>query len=377
MSSGNTTITLVGYLLYMLTIMYSYRFGWKRFNWYAIISFTLLLGLRGNGIDYGVYNYAFQLLCSNNADFLSDAYLNTLKYAPVHFEIGHLACIKLISCFSDNSIFFFGALAFVQIFFFDMFVRNFESKRLRSLLVFFFFTTLIFCVAFNGMRQIAAFLMFINTYKFIEQRRMKKYFACVLAISMVHSSILILLPFYFFIYKDFLPRKKMQCAIYLVVMFFANFFKDRLRSVHYILNYASDEGYAGYFQREIFDLKEDVSLLVIVTRLLTFFFILMYSDKLKKKYGALGVIIYNFTFIGLLLQELSFNLAILRLNYYFYYVIFAVLALISYENLYEKKSSMATKMSTYGMVVLNIAWFANCVLKGASGCAPYILSRYL
>lgn len=377
MNSGNTIITLVGYLLYMVTIMYSYRFGWKRFNWYAIISFTLLLGLRGNGIDYDIYDRAFHKLVENNASLFSDNYLNTLKYFGVHFEIGHLVYIKLISLFTHNSIFFFSMLAFIQVFFFDLFVQQFKKKRERFFLAFFFFTTLVFCNVFNGMRQFAAFLMFINGYKFIANRDLKKYIVWVLVVSTIHKSILIMLPFYFFIDKDFLPIRKIQAVMYLVMMFFSNVFSNELRSVLYGLNYATNEGYSGYFQRDVFELDTTLSPFVVLFRLSTFFFLLFYSKRFKERYGRIGVISYNFLFIGCMLQELSFNLAILRMNIYFYYVGFIVMALISYNNLYERKRKLKEKIFTYGMLMLHFAWFANCVLKGASGCAPYILSRYL
>lgn len=357
--------------------MYSYRLDWKRGNWFAVVSFVLLLGLRGNGLDYEIYNQAFRKLVENNAPLFSDTYLNTLKYFSVHFEIGHLVYIKLISLFTHNSIFFFSMLAFIQVFFFDLFIRQFEKKRERFFLAFFFFTTLIFCNVFNGMRQFAAFLMFINGYKFIVNRDLKKYVVWVLVVSTIHKSILIMLPFYFFIDKDFLQARKIQATIYLVVMGFSNAFSNELRTILYGLNYAADDGYSGYFQRDMFELDTTLSPLVLFFRLSTFFFVLFYSKQFKERYGRLGIIAYNFLFMGFLLQELSFNLAILRINIYFYYVGFVVMALITYNNLYGKRNELKGKVVTYGMIVLHMAWFANCVLKGASGCAPYILSRYL
>ena len=373
---GSEFSTLLLYLFYMFSVMLSYRIKWKKWNWYAIISFTLLLGLRSNGLDYNVYNQAFQKLVNNASSLFSKDYVETLKYSPVHFEFGHLAIIKIISFCSNNSIFFFSSLAFIQIVATDRFIQDY-NKRTKSLMIFFFFTTLIFCNVFNGMRQFAAFLLYINSYRFIVQRDLKKYVISVLAIALVHTSILIMLPFYFFIHKDFLTNKKIQCFVYLMVVFRANLFMEKLRSVLYVLNYASNEGYSGYFQREEFDLNAGVSPFVIFFRLVTFFFILSYSKALKQKHGPLGIIIYNVCYIGYILQELSFNLAVLRLNFYFYYVVFAVMALISYDNLYGISKSRKTILVTYGMILLHVAWFANCVLKGAGGCAPYALSKYL
>jgi hypothetical protein len=41
--------TFIFYLFYMATFILSYRIKWKKWNWYVIISFTLLIGLRGVG----------------------------------------------------------------------------------------------------------------------------------------------------------------------------------------------------------------------------------------------------------------------------------------------------------------------------------------
>lgn len=124
----DTVDTLVIYILYMITMMISYLFSWKKWNWYAIISFTLILGLKGNGIDYNIYNYAFSLLVRNTNSLFSSKYLNMLNDNMVGIDFGylHLAIIKLISYFSTSSIWYFSFLALLQILGLDLFVQQYK-----------------------------------------------------------------------------------------------------------------------------------------------------------------------------------------------------------------------------------------------------------
>ena len=72
----NTLPTLLFYLFYMLSVIISYRLKWKKINWFAVVSFTLLLGLRGNGIDYHGYSDQFDYLYSLNYGLFDENFFN-------------------------------------------------------------------------------------------------------------------------------------------------------------------------------------------------------------------------------------------------------------------------------------------------------------
>ena len=103
-------------------------------------------------------------------------------------------------------------------------------------------------------------------------------------------------------------------------------------------------------------------------------FLLSNYKNFVDKYKTIGVIFYNLVFCGYLIQELSFNLSIYRINYYFYYNSFIVLALMVYDRFKFSRNHLQVVFASY-IMLLHCFWFANCVLKGASDCAPYKLCR--
>ena len=119
-----------------------------------------------------------------------------------------------------------------------------------------------------------------------------------------------------------------------------------------------------------------VSGLVHFYRFSLFLFLLINSDDFKNHYGRMGIVFYNLSYIGLILLELSFNMGVYRINYYFFYNIFVVLGLMTFQNLSNNKSPLM-KFFTLYIVLLSFAWFCNSVIKGANGCAPYVLSNEL
>lgn len=362
----------------MITLIVSYRFPWKRFNWYAVISFTILLGIKGNGIDYGIYNYAFSLLVNNPNSLFSSNYLDMLQDNMVGVDFGylHLAVIKLISFISSSSVWYFSFLALLQILGLDLFIQQFRKKSIKCLLVFFFFTTLMFSETFIAMRQISAFLLYLPLIKFIINKDLKKYVIGCVLLATIHKSILIMLPVYFLVDKNYLKSIKLQIILYLFVIILASFLEKRIGGLLMALfSNAEDFNYAGYFNdAETFKFTVNRSALVYFFRFSTFVFLVSNYKNFVKRYNTLGIVFYNLVYLGYLIQELSFNLSIYRVNYYFYYNSFVVLTLMVYDKFAYSNNNLQKVFGSY-IIVLYSLWFSNCVLKGAASCAPYELCR--
>lgn len=374
----DTVDTLVFYIFYMITLIVSYRFPWKRFNWYAVISFTILLGIKGNGIDYGIYNYAFSLLVNNPNSLFSSNYLDMLQDNMVGVDFGylHLAVIKLISFISSSSVWYFSFLALLQILGLDLFIQQFRKKSIKCLLVFFFFTTLMFSETFIAMRQMSAFLLYLPLIKFIINKDLKKYVIGCVLLATIHKSILIMLPVYFLVDKNYLKNIKLQIILYLFVIILASFLEKRIGGLLMALfSNAEDFNYAGYFNdAETFKFTVNRSALVYFFRFSTFVFLVSNYKNFVKRYNTLGIVFYNLVYLGYLIQELSFNLSIYRVNYYFYYNSFVVLTLMVYDKFAYSNNNLQKVFGSY-IIVLYSLWFSNCVLKGAASCAPYELCR--
>ena len=373
-------LTLFFYIAYLFSFVYSYKINWKGRNWYAIVSFTLLLGLRGCGIDYHGYKILYNLLLGIDADLFDARYYHAevTRWSTVQFEWFYLIIIKVLKYFNASSVFFFLIIAFCQIILLDIFLRRF-SINARMFLAFFFFTTLIFVETFNAMRQFIAFFGFALITTYIESRDWKRFFGYGLLLYFLHSSAIILLPLYIFIHKDVLKNKTLQVSIYLFVVLFTSIFLDQLKAFLDGLYMIVQD--TTYFQSKylLSDEQEKslaVSGLVHFYRFSLFLFLLINSDDFKNHYRRLGIVFYNLSFIGLILLELSFNMGVYRINYYFFYNIFVVLGLMTFQNLSKSKNQLM-KFFTLYIVLLSFAWFCNSVIKGANECAPYVLSNEL
>lgn len=382
---SNTFPTLLGYLFFLVLMILSYHLPWKKTNWFAVTSFTLLLGFRGNGIDYFGYSAQFAELIKLNYGLFDERFYNAIiGYSKQNFEFLYLVIIKICKVFKWTNIPFFIFIAFCQIFFLDLFVQKFKSCKMKCFLIFYFFTTLMFVETFNVMRQLIAILIYINVVPYIIERDYKRYFIFTGLLSLVHSSSLILLPLYFFIHYDFLKNKKIQIGIYLVSVLFSTFFISKILylfdSVFSLIS-SVDVRMISYFNTDSEVVKSDnieaKSVFVIAFRLLAFFFLWCNYEPIKVKWKEYGVIVYNLTFIGFVLQEFIFGISLQRLNYYFYYNSFIVLAMASCWVFSKENRNRVMKVYGIVIILLYIFWFFNSVSQGAAGCAPYILSKYL
>lgn len=375
--------TLLFYLVYMAVFILSYQIRWKNFNWFAIISFTLLVGFRGVGIDYHGYKAQFLFLSNLPYGLFDSRYFNAYidRWSTTQFEPFYLLLIKIIKYFNGENYWFFTVIAFFQIFFYENFVRKFKKGE-KMMIAFIFFGSLIFIETFNAMRQFLAFFAYLNIVHYIPERNWRKYFAYGILLYCFHSSVIFLLPLYFFIDKDILKGKKLfQVGIYLLVIAGSTYFINQLSNLLNLF-YAVTGDVEGlktqYLDADVQALSTNRNFMTHVFRFITFIVMVYYGDNFKEKYGKNGVIFYNLTFIGYLLTELAFNMGIYRITYYFYYNVFMVMGLILYQSLIKfVRGYVFQGTVAISTMLLYVAWFSNAVIKEANECAPYKLSPEL
>lgn len=374
--------TFIFYLFYMATFILSYRIKWKRWNWYVIISFTFLVGLRGVGIDYHSYKTQFNLLVNIPYGLFDPRYYHAYidQYSTTQFEPFYLLVIKILKYFRAENYWFFMIIAFGQIFFFENFVRHFKTGE-KMMMSFVFFGCLLFIETFNGMRQLFAFFAYLNIVHYIVERKWKQYFGYGVLLYCLHSSALFLLPLYFVVNQDILKSKILQFAIYIIVVGSTTYFISQLTDFFnnlYLITGDIDSLKTEYFDADKLALEGNTNLMTHVYRFVTFAFMVMNGEKFKEVYGKYGVIFYNMTFVGYLLAELSFNMGIYRINYYFFYNVFIVMGLMLYQtfNGYNKGKA-PWSIAALGIMALYLAWFGNAVFKEANECSPYELSPEL
>ena len=216
---------------------------------------------------------------------------------------------------------------------------------------------------------------------FIEERKWLYYTAGVVLLTVFfHNSAIILLPFYF-IDRDFLKNRLLQLSIYLSVVLFTTIFTEQIKFVMdslYLMFSGGGFSIIRYLSSETIAIQTKSSIIGQLFYLIVAIYLIMNSVEFKQNYGKMGVIAYNFSFLGLLITHLVFNRGIERINIYFYSFIFIVLGLMVFQKIngYFKKDRIMY-VYTVGVLMLFVIWFANSVLQGAAGCSPYVLNPEL
>ena len=369
------------YVFVMLTIMVSYQYKWKHANWYAITCIGLLLGLRGCGTDTLAYRSSFYLYVNMDAGLFDpkyySPYYNPLYESDPRTEWFYLILIKAIKIFSQTSVWYFLIIDFLSIYLLDRFIRRFSEKE-RMFIAYFFFTSLVFVQMFNTMRQCLAFMAFLNITEYITNRNWRKYYICNVLLFTLHKSTLMLAPFYLFIHKDILKSRFLQFIVYFSVAIFSAVFIEQLKTVMdalYLVIDGSDAIKTSYLNSEEQALEMKESIWTRIFYFGTMIYVIYHSKKFKNAYGHLGVVIYNFMFIGMLINNVAFNRGVERINDYFDSFLFIVLGLMVYQSFFGYlKNNFLMRCYTFGILLLYFVWFANCVLQGAAECAPYLLN---
>lgn len=173
--------------------------------WLAFFVFAFISGVRWNvGVDHLSYlnNY---LSVQNGGYTLFDK------------EAGFEYITRLFAASNIHFSFYFGFLAFLQIFFI---YRTFKDQRY---LYPFLGIIIIFGPEYlnwmNGIRQMLAATMFVYSIQFIQKRQLIKYVVTILLASLFHTSALILLIFYFIPQKDYFKNRMVVLSLFLITIY--------------------------------------------------------------------------------------------------------------------------------------------------------------
>lgn len=371
--------TLIYYMIYMISVMLSYIWSKKgKLNWYFILSFTLILGLRGCGIDYNPMDEIFHQIVNLKFGLFDEKYytFNLNEYSDFSaFEYAYMVLIKVIRLVKGGSVLFFSTIALLQAFFFELASREYD-RTIRMLIAFSFFGTLAFCVCFNTVRQMIVVFMFMTLSKFIVQRKFFEYTTGCIVLYLFHRSAIVLWPLYFVINRDLFYNKKITIIIYLICMIGAEVFKNLIMDLSDMLfGIIGQSSFinTNYMKSDNLEMLGS-SVASSIVFLSSFLLINLYGDKIKTNHNRL-LPLFNMTIIGYFMNLFIFNIGFQRLTYYFFYMSIIILGIalrmsLSDKNLHKKILGVIT-------ILLLCLWFVNAVLNGAAGCSPYEFSRYL
>lgn len=174
------------------------RNTYRLFAVFSFLPFAFNAMLRGRvGTDWIVYN-AYYYEISNGGRSFSEPLFNLLN--------------KILYSISANSALLFATVSFITLLLF--FMGIFQNSEMVPYSILLFFATGKYFSSLNQIRQMLAMSIFFYAWKYIKERRPGKYFSCLLAACLIHSSSAIFMPLYFLYGIRYDARRVLRIAGY-------------------------------------------------------------------------------------------------------------------------------------------------------------------
>lgn len=279
----------------------------------ALLIFAFISGVRWNvGVDHLQY---------------LDNYLKIQNggYSIFEKEYGFEFITRLFAESRIHFSFYFGFLAFLQIFFI---YRAFKDEKY---LYPFLGIIIIFGPEYlnwmNGIRQMLVATVFIWSIQFIQKRQLLKYVAVIIISSLFHKSAMILLVLYFFPQKDYFKKRNYTFILVGTTLILGNMnlWISSFKEVSNIISYL---GY-DWYSENLESLIDDNQIRIIGPRRLSIIFIALvliwFSPRLKIRFrNTYFLTYYNLTILGFLLYNLLSNTHHVFLRPLTYLTIFSI-----------------------------------------------------
>ncbi|QOG04124.1 EpsG family protein [Flavobacterium sp. MDT1-60] len=329
-----------------------------------MLIYSLIIGLRYNvGRDYYGYTEWFKEL------------RHTGRF-PVDNDFGFIWLNEFLVHFDFESYALFIVLAFLQILFLLLFLKRIPF--LRAWYFYFFFTSLLFFISMNAMRQTLAFLIFAYCLQlFYDKKYYHTLFIAILAFS-IHKTVIvpfILLPF--LRVEWFKSVKSQLVLLFLSVFVLPAFFTILLDFATPFINLL---GYNYYienldYMKEITDENKRGEGLAIFLFFFVDLFIILFYEKLKTAFQELYFVkFYNLYFIGLMLSRIfAENFILSRIADYF--ISFRII-ILSFLMFYIFNSSKIQKNKIIKAIAIltcfvMLLFYYKAIYNNAGDIAPF------
>lgn len=318
------TILVYVFLLIILYLLASAADKNNNFSFIllGVFIYAIIFGLRsGVGVDFWGYKEWYDELKLWGSDVSE-------------FEIGFTGLGMLCVNLHLSSAFFFGLIAFLQLFLIFAAVKPYSGSY--RMLVLTFMLGCIWLSYANGLRQQLAFCIFAYSIQFIDNKSLGKYCISVILAALCHTSAILLLIVYPLcqLKTEWFHRVVVQCILLAAALILSNL-SVVTKLVEHIDDFAIYLGYGVYFESDEFEFTKEVSIGIgFFVNLMLNLFLLINSNVVKRYYNSHYVnIIYDLYFIGIILKYIFINSQLFsRLNYYFmgFEFIFASFAIYTF-----------------------------------------------
>jgi hypothetical protein len=328
-----------------------------------MLMYALVIGLRYNvGRDYEGYTRWFKEL-SRSGHF------------PVDNDFGFIWLNQLLVELGFESYYLFIVFAFLQILFLLLFLKSIPF--LRSWYFFLFFTSLIFFVSMNVMRQTLSFLIFMYCLQLFYQKKFLKTFLLGLFAFSMHKTVIlpfVLLPFLKF---EWFKNVKAQIIILLLSVFILpRFFNIVLEYFTPLINLM---GYDYYLEnldlmKEITEENKRGDGLSIFLFFFMDLLIIIFYEKLKEKFNSYNFIpFYNLFFVGLVLSRIfAENFILARIADYFIFFRVVILAFLMFYifNVLKYPVNRIVKPVAIFICLAMLLFYYKAIYNNAADIAP-------
>lgn len=348
-------------------IIYSRSVNNSKVGFYVfVLSYALIIGLRFDvGIDYSNYSDWYETL------------VNTGHF-PIekNNDFGYVWLNHLLFFLNSHVSILFITLALLQILFFAFAIQKIHF--LRTWILFFFFTCLIFFFSMNIMRQMLAFFIFFYALNMYFERKITRCFILFVLAFSFHKTVLVLFVLLPLIKFDWYKKRILQLGLFVASIFVLPLFFDLI--IVAITPLVDMLGYNYYI--EAIDIINEATLenktgsgLGLYLFYLVDLLIIIFSNKLKTFYSRYNYTAYfNLYFTGIILNVIfSNNFILARITEYFVNFRMIVLAFLCFY-LWKHKDNFNVifgKPIVILIVLAFIIFFYRALYNNAAQSNPY------
>jgi hypothetical protein len=322
------------------------------FLFIATLLLVLLAGLRGDiEPDYSSYKDIFEI---------------TKKYfinGGTNVEYGYLYINYILSKIGfgfQSVIFLMSIMAIIpKIFFFYKQSPNY----LFSILI--YYSSIFFLFDFIAIRQAITISIFMWSLFFVLEKKFIPYLLTILLGSLIHSSILILIPCYFIFSRNF---SSYSAYILIIVCTVINFLQIKLGILHFVLEkFVLPDSAAG--KVSVYGIDQDFAFVSLKQICLAFIFVFINSKK-RNEFPFINILTNVFV-MGIFFSTIFNSIPQLayRIKWYFFWTE-SILILYFIDYIYNKKLSI--KLLIYTLLFVLYANSLSMLLTDISSRGDYI-----
>ena len=327
-----------------------------------LLSFTFIFGFRwGVGHDYIKYYYFYTHNIPDRFEFLFRITSRMLQGIGAHVTV------------------FFSLWAFLDVFLLYYALR--EYKYLYPYVAFFLIIGSFYLPMMNAIRHYIAALIFLNSIRFIEQKRFPEFAICCILATMFH----ILSIFLFILYPllrrkdDWFKDETLQLILFAVAVFIGIYINTIIQWMEVPFTWLTnllgyEERYPfSYFQLEEFDrtrFGRNTGLGVWVKLLLTLPIIIKSRDLKKYYHSSFFNMLYTLYFIGVLLSSM-FEKSVILYRGALFFIIYQLIIYCMFVHYWFSKNDYKYLLVGLMVILIHIPLFFNMITNPRSD-TPYL-----